>query len=84
MIGFMSFISVYVFYYWFYIFISSFMCCSIGFMFVFMGCSWVNLRKIQKEAAGPGPGRTWAGPGRARRLFLDFSIFELVFVLPNR
>ena len=40
-----------------------------------IGFSVVNLRKIQKEAAGPGPGRTWAGPGRGRRLFLDFSFF---------
>ena len=38
-----------MFYYWFYVFI--------------IGFSVVNLRKIQKEAAGPGPGRTWAGPG---------------------
>ena len=31
-------------------------------MFI-IGFSVVNLRHIQKEAAGPGPGRTWAGPG---------------------
>ena len=27
------------------------------------GFMLVNLRVIPKEAAGPGPGRTWAGPG---------------------
>ena len=52
-------------------------------MFI-VGFTLVNLRKIQKEAAGPGPGRTWAGPGPGPPPLFGFFVFFTGFVLPNR
>ena len=48
------------------------------------GFMWVDLRKIQKEAAGPGPGRTWAGPGPGPPPLFGFVVLFTGFVLPNR
>ena len=48
------------------------------------GFMWVDLSKIQKEAAGPGPGRTWAGPGPGPPPLFVFFVLFTDFVLPNR
>jgi len=48
---------------------------SWGFYVFIVGFTWVNLRKIQKEAAGPGPGRTWAGPGPGPPPLFGFFVF---------